>query len=334
MKLVMTLLVRDEADIIDAQIAFHLAAGVDFIVATDHESCDGTTDILERYAGQGVLHLLRESGDVLRQSEWVTRMARIAAVDFDADWVINSDADEFWWPAGGDLKSVLSRIPEQVGIVHSFVRPFLPAHGEGDFAERMTVRLSASAPINDPTSPFRVNVRLLHRAADNIVVGTGNTSVSARGLLPLRGWSPVEVFHFPIRSFAHFERKFLSHYETVRERPRGDHSRAWEAAQEGRLHELYDRMCVDNEQQLSRGHADGSLTIDTRLRNALRVLAADPSALLEFPRRDVRGEAAYAAERAVLEAGELVRVRRRADRLGQRLQAIEDVKRGAGEERA
>ncbi len=57
MKLVMTLLVRDEADIVDAQIAFHLHAGVDFVIATDNRSEDGTTEILERYERAGVLHL-------------------------------------------------------------------------------------------------------------------------------------------------------------------------------------------------------------------------------------------------------------------------------------
>ena len=69
MRVVMTLLVKDEADIIDAQIAFHLAAGVDFVIATDHESRDDTVAILERYAAQGVLHLLRESGDVFSSVE-------------------------------------------------------------------------------------------------------------------------------------------------------------------------------------------------------------------------------------------------------------------------
>ena len=47
MRLVQTLLVRDEVDIVDTQIAYHLNAGVDFVIATDHESRDGTTDILE-----------------------------------------------------------------------------------------------------------------------------------------------------------------------------------------------------------------------------------------------------------------------------------------------
>ena len=55
MKLVMTLLVRNEADIVDAQIAFHLHAGVDFVIATDNRSEDGTTEILERYERAGVL---------------------------------------------------------------------------------------------------------------------------------------------------------------------------------------------------------------------------------------------------------------------------------------
>ena len=59
MKIVLTLLVRDEADIVDAQIAYHLSAGVDFVVATDNRSADGTTEILERYASEGVLQLVR-----------------------------------------------------------------------------------------------------------------------------------------------------------------------------------------------------------------------------------------------------------------------------------
>ncbi|HSI98232.1 MAG TPA: glycosyltransferase family 2 protein, partial [Gaiellaceae bacterium] len=77
MKLVMTLIARNEADIIDAQLAFHLNAGVDFVVATDHGSTDGTTEVFERHAGEGHLHLIREEGDY-HEAEWRTRMARLA----------------------------------------------------------------------------------------------------------------------------------------------------------------------------------------------------------------------------------------------------------------
>ncbi len=318
----MTLLVRDEADIIDAQIRFHLAAGVDFVVATDHESSDGTVAVLERYAEQGVLHLLRESGGVLRQSKWVTRMARLAATEFGADWVINSDADEFWWPSGGNLKQVLGHVPREFGVVHSFARPFLPPLEEGPFAERMIVRLSPSAAINNPSSPFRANVRLLHRGASDVVVGTGNASVRSRSLTRLPGWSPVEVLHFPIRGFSHFERKFLSHYETVQEGRRGDHARAWEAAQVGRLHELYREIAPDA-LRLQVGLAGGSLTVDTRLRDALQSLAGRRLIPLEFPQRDAGAEVGCAVERAVLDEGELVRLQRLVDRVQQRACAVD-----------
>jgi hypothetical protein len=74
----MTLLCRDAADILEAQLAFHLNAGVDFVIATDHRSEDGTTEILEQHEREGHLHLIREVSEQFEQSRWVTRMARLA----------------------------------------------------------------------------------------------------------------------------------------------------------------------------------------------------------------------------------------------------------------
>jgi hypothetical protein len=45
MKLVMTLLVRDEQDILRENLDFHLANSVDEIVLMDNRSVDGTADI-------------------------------------------------------------------------------------------------------------------------------------------------------------------------------------------------------------------------------------------------------------------------------------------------
>ena len=54
MKFVVTVMVRDEADIIAAMVEHHLAQGADLIIATDNGSIDGTTEVLQAYADLGV----------------------------------------------------------------------------------------------------------------------------------------------------------------------------------------------------------------------------------------------------------------------------------------
>src|ERR687888_2594814 len=116
MKMVMTLLVRDEEDIVRENLDYHLAQGVDRVIVTDNGSEDSTVEILREYEAQGVVRLLIERSDDYSQGRWVTRMARLAA-DEGADWVINSDADEFWWPRSGTLKSTFEGLGEEGGIL-------------------------------------------------------------------------------------------------------------------------------------------------------------------------------------------------------------------------
>ena len=77
--LVMTLLVRDNADIVAANMDFHLAMGVDHIVVTNNRSEDATRDIVLDYVRRGVATIIDEFDDDYDQSAWVTRMARRAA---------------------------------------------------------------------------------------------------------------------------------------------------------------------------------------------------------------------------------------------------------------
>jgi glycosyltransferase involved in cell wall biosynthesis len=174
MRIVMTLLVRDEADVIGSLLPFHFANGVDFVIATDNGSTDGTTGILEAHERDGRLFLIREAGD-LSQEEQVTRMARMAAADFSADWVINSDADEFWFPAEGTLKDLLSAMPRRIGRVRANWWHFPPRPGDGSFADRMTARLCVPQPPR-----FHHQVKLVHRADPTVVVAGGNHDASGR----------------------------------------------------------------------------------------------------------------------------------------------------------
>jgi hypothetical protein len=312
----MTLLARNEVDIIDAHLSFHLNAGVDFVLAIDNGSEDGTTEILESYARDGHIELTRDDGE-LDQAEWVTRLARRAATDFGADWVINSDADEFYWPRGGTLKEVLSAVPPQYGGVRGMLRNFAPRpHGDDFFAERMTARVCN--PGAEDNSPYSPRFKAMHRGDPNVSVFWGSNRALARGRDPLAGWYPIDVLHFPIRSLEQCRDKFVRWYQIAPSRFR---TAVYDADQRGEMSQFYEPYVVDDE-ALEKGLADGAYAIDTRLRDALRSLRAEPSRPLTFS--DGAVDAAYLTELAILEDGDPhAHVQRKTENLEARLAAME-----------
>ena len=335
MKLVMTVLARNEADVIDAQLAFHLNAGVDFVIATDNRSDDGTTEILERYERAGRLHLIREPGDDMRQAEWVTTMARLAATELDADWVLNADADEFWWPRGGTLKDVLETVPARYGVVRGCWRHFLPRPEDGGhFAERMTVRLCAPAFPGDKETIFHAHQKVAHRAVSDVEVEAGNHNAEGSGLDPLRGWHPLEVLHFSLRSAAQIARKAQGGWlRNASYDPALHQLRLDEAASTGELGSFFRAHTVDDD-ALARGLAGGTLAIDTRLRDALRLLrtseggfeppAIHRASVLSFPMPGVAESGVYAGEASTLvEIDGIVRAERRVEALEERIELLD-----------
>jgi hypothetical protein len=331
----MTLLARDEIDVVEAWLAYHLHAGADLVVATDNRSQDGTREVLESYARTGKVHLIHEPGEDLRQDEWVTRMARLAATEHGGDWVINSDADEFWWPRGASLSEMLDAVPPRYGTVGAFLRVFCPRPGEGDFAERMTVRFSALAPINDPASLYKPIRKIIHRGHPEIRMTRGNHALVDSPFAPLRGWYPIECFHFPLRSLEQTKHKaelqgaaFEKH---IARPPTAYHANMYDALRSGRMAEYYDALVVGDE-EVEQGIAAGRLVVDTRLRDALRQLR-DPTgegylppgqaSPLRFPLPTLVEDAQYAVEAAVLGEADVVRLQRRLDELERRLLTVE-----------
>ena len=207
MKIVMTIAVRNEADVIEENLRYHLGAGVDFIIATDHRSDDGTTEILERYERDGLLHLTREPGEAFLQTEWVTRMARLAATRFGADWVINADADEFWWPHSGTLRDVFAAATARLRRLRGIWRHFvLRPDTDGAFYERMVVRRAPAMIL--PTHTARMRRSFIVRS--NVGRLARESRREGKGLALLREWVPFEVLHFPIRSRGHLLDKYVA----------------------------------------------------------------------------------------------------------------------------
>src|SRR5947209_2080846 len=170
MRLVMTLLVRDEQEILAANLDYHLRQGVDFVLVSDHGSTDATPEILGEYVAGGAARVLRVEGEALDQGGWVTRMARLAAVEHGADWVINNDTDEFWWPLAGTLKDMLELVPSRYGQLVCPRHNFVPRPGDGPFSSRMVIREARSQ--NLVGGELEPNVA--HRALPDLVVEHGN----------------------------------------------------------------------------------------------------------------------------------------------------------------
>lgn len=274
-RIVMTLLCRDEEDVIGYNIAYHLAQGVDFIIATDNASSDRTAALLERFARQGTLHLIHQPRLTHDQSIWVTRMARMAAKRFDADWVINNDADEFWLSREGNLRTALAAIPDEAACLAVPRSDMLPLRctTTRPFFEAMVTRLTG----NESVHGTRLQVKACHRAEPAILVADGNHHVQVGGRRLLgRSDHLLEIVHFPLRSVAQFERKIGQGAEALRANKRVGRNvgRHWKKLYHnylvhGRLADYY-RSRAPTAEQVAAGIAEGRYAEDTRIRDALR----------------------------------------------------------------
>lgn len=279
LKLIMTLLVRNEADILAANIEYHLNRGVDFIIATDNLSDDGTRGILEHYRQMNVLHPIVETDDDYAQHKWVTRMARLACSDFGADWVINNDADEFWWPDETDsLKDALRTLPPSVHAASAQRCNFTPVRATGRrfFADVMTLREVHS--VNAAGNPLPPKV--CHRASATIEIEQGNHAVREQDQRLQATPAPITILHFPLRSYSQFAGKIAlggaAYARNAYLDKRIGHTwrMLYEKWQRGELEDYYRGQELD-EADAAAGLASGRLVRDERLKDFFAGLEID-----------------------------------------------------------
>ncbi|MFZ2450084.1 MAG: glycosyltransferase family 2 protein [Methylovulum miyakonense] len=264
-RLVMTLLVRNEADVIEGNLRFHLDHGVDFIVATDNGSSDGTTEILEEYAKQGVVHLIHEPSRIFQQRAWVNTMGALAYSAFAADMIFHADADEIWHPGSGSLKTELCA-NHNVDVLSVPVRNMLIANKGGEECFPADVIYEVSSPITKSAHKVmdEVNWRsfLLYRYPNKVIYTTRQGYLEVvqgnHDVLP-KYWQnytkqpscDIEVLHFPVRGYEQFCRKIINNGEGLEnlEQCFGSkpihawHVKRWYALyKSGQLDEEYERL--------------------------------------------------------------------------------------------
>jgi hypothetical protein len=290
MKLVETLVVaEDDLDVLDDHLAFHLAGGVDLALVT------GAIDV-GSIQDERVLVVATPGASSEREAR--TLLARSAATEHGADWILDADADEFWWPRSESLKDALAPMPARYGIVQGLVRTFAPHEGDAPFAERMTQRSSLQPPAVAEPIPWAL--RPVYRADAELVVGE-----TPRGRVPLRAWYPFEVLRFPLRDAAQAESRL------ARATPRSELEQEAESARR-------DGRVTTEFATLGRGRP---LVEDVRLRDALAAIRSGGAPAFGAP--DVVDDAAYAVECAAIGEVDLPKLERYVAELEHRIAVLE-----------
>jgi glycosyltransferase involved in cell wall biosynthesis len=244
-KLIMTLCIRDEADIIRHNIDFHLKQSVDFIIAIDNGSVDGTREILVEYEKKGVLHLLEEGDYTYRQELWVNRMGRIALEDYKADIIFHCDADEFWESKTGNLKDELFKEAGTDVLVVNLVNVLLE---DRDAAESFPhdSRHAVVNPIETNNFEedskgknlylFRYPPKVIFKTNKKFLVVTkGNHAIANMdSTINLKVSREITIWHYPLRNKVQFFTKVKnmgSALETYEQNKKmGWHVRRWFAS--------------------------------------------------------------------------------------------------------
>ena len=328
----MTLVVRNEADVIEANLRAHRALGVDFFCVLDNGSTDGTAAILDRWRESGLVHVTTDPDADTDEVflEWPTRLARLAATEFGADWVINNDADEFWYPLSGDLKGAFATVRDDM---HGLLAPrleFVPrADGAEPFWERMILR----------ERDTRVLPKVAHRATDDVRVGPGSHHVMSprlgvaqtAGKPSLRGLRkkprqpelivpaarfPCVIFHLPLRSFEQYRSRLDIGLRIAATRDSKQLESQINAVIDGDGAEGRWRELIGEETQDREAMDRGELVRDTRFRDLMRAIGPPDAGVLEPDPQSIKATDGAADEAA----GQAIRglIHNHAQALGER----------------
>lgn len=244
--LIMTLLVKNEEDMLEENLIFHKAMGVDEFIITDNNSSDRTPEIIRKYKEKGwIVEAIEEKATDYQQKKWVDRMIWKAKSVHKADWVINADADEIWYAPSGDLKTEL--VSSRANVLTCEMKCVYPEEGKPFWQWGQTVEV-----VNDLErynlsrySLFaRQNKKVIHRTAGYIQISMGNHKVT---MFPKKvAKSNIRIYHYNIRGKKPFLEKMINGGKQLEQNPKKHGGRHWryfyQLYKEGLLEAEYDKV--------------------------------------------------------------------------------------------
>ncbi|MDA8017591.1 MAG: glycosyltransferase family 2 protein [Thermoanaerobaculia bacterium] len=272
-RLVQISIVRNEQDVIEANLRHHRNLGVAAAAVIDNGSSDGTPEILEDLARRMDLVVIRKDCIAKHDLSWREELLSVARDVLQGDWIVPVDADEFWMPPGGDLHTVLD---DSVGVLEARRDNVLPGAGIdqedlGDFRHSV-LRVRQPFPVqawkafatgaddcvpDHPILMSEIRPKVLCRLEGLIELGYGfHEARHAEGTRKLP--DSCRLLHFPVRSFEQFRAKVQAHARSHglawhNEDPtRSWHLKYWNRLRnEGRLEAEYRSFFLPRERRLT-----------------------------------------------------------------------------------
>lgn len=273
LKVVATMVVRDEVDIVAANLDHLLHQGVQQVLVTDNGSRDGTREVLAWYEQNRPVAIFDEPVGAFWQSKWVTHMARLAVADYEADWLVHVDADEFLFHAEMSLPDVFASVDDETDVV---VLPrwdyvaLEDALGEVAPLIQLVRKARSLNPMGHPLLP-----KVAHRADARVTVSDGNHAADGPMLNRTSTVQGLVLRHYPARSLTQARRKITNLSDGYQES--GLYRKGIGSVQMGRR-EMIDRGTFESEyrsvygrrpSEVEEGLADGSLILDRATANVV-----------------------------------------------------------------
>ena len=258
LRLAMTILVKNEADIIEDNIRFHARQGVDCFAVMDNGSDDGTRELLEKLKSEFDLHVIDQPEQNYQQAAWMTQLAEYARLTLKADLVISNDADEFWISkTGGSLKqhlsaddSVVTVKRHNMALSEDALKPGYH-YMDSNLVVKNPIMYDSNAQINETA----VSMLLVKISPKTIVNPHGLIKMKGGNHRAKHGWrlinkrdeASITVYHYPIRNYQQFEANIKNRkrlLETTNARM-GDHYRRWvKLLDEGKLEQEFNKFIL------------------------------------------------------------------------------------------
>jgi len=205
--LAMTILVRNEIDIIAQHITHHLPK-VDLLIVTDNGSDDGTRKYLEMVKGKNLI-VIDEPGRDYAQNVWVDRMIKLA-ISHGAKWVVNSDADEFWMC---DFRELINRHGSDHNVLRIQSRLMVCTDRDSEDPcplKRISHRLIK--PRAHEAKYMQVWAKLIHSTKewDRIFLGNHKTFFKPGTTEKIAEIPDAIIRHYTERSWEHYRKKYIA----------------------------------------------------------------------------------------------------------------------------